>query len=130
MKTLSIKGSVFSGKGQGTEFIELPWVEKQITEKLGFTPHHGTLNLKLVKRDLKQRTLLQKARAIEISPAKGFSRGRCFKANLADNLKCAVVIPEIPNYPRDIIEVVAPTNLRKELQLKDGDSVEVKILLR
>ncbi len=129
MKTLHIKGIVFSGKGEGARFIELPWVKKQIVEKLGFTPHPGTLNVKLTKEELRHRTLLEKAEAIEISPAKGFSRGRCFKANLMDKLECAIVIPEILNYPENVIEVIAPTNLREILQLRDGDSVEVKILM-
>jgi riboflavin kinase len=129
LKTLCIKGIVFSGKGEGARFIELPWVKKQITEKLGFAPHSGTLNVKLTEDEVKNRTLLEKAEAIEILPAKGLSRGRCFKANFMDNLKCAVVIPEVPNYPRDIVEVIAPTNLRKKLKLRDGDSVEVKILI-
>ncbi|MDH5746810.1 MAG: CTP-dependent riboflavin kinase [Candidatus Bathyarchaeota archaeon] len=129
MKTLCIKGMVFSGKGEGAKFIELPWVRKQITEKLGFTPHPGTLNIKLTRESLKLRTLLGKTGAIEISPAAGFHRGRCFKAYLINNLKCAVVIPETPNYPRDIIELIAPINLREKLQLRDGDYVQVKILL-
>lgn len=120
---------VFSGKGEGAEFIKLPWVEKQITEKLGFTPHPGTLNIKLARESLKLRTLLEKAEAIEISPAAGFHRGRCFKAYLMNNLKCAVVIPEIPNYLKNTIELVAPISLREKLQLRDGDYVEVKILL-
>jgi riboflavin kinase len=120
---------VFSGKGEGAKFIKLPWVRKQITEKLGFTPHPGTLNIKLTRESLKLRTLLGKTGAIEISPAAGFHRGRCFKAYLINNLKCAVVIPETPNYPRDIIELIAPINLREKLQLRDGDCVEVKILL-
>jgi len=120
---------VFSGKGEGAKFIKLPWVKKQITEKLGFTPHPGTLNIKLTRESLKLRTLLGKTGAIEISPAAGFHRGRCFKAYLINNLKCAVVIPETPDYPRDIIELIAPINLREKLQLRDGDYVEVKILL-
>ena len=129
MKILRIKGIVFSGKGEGAKFIELPWVKKQITEKLGFAPYHGTLNIELTKEEFEKRALLEKAQAIEISPAKGFSRGRCFKANLMDKLECAIVIPEIPNYPENLIEVIAPTNLREKLQLRDGDSVEVKILM-
>lgn len=129
MKTLHIKGTVFSGKGEGTKLIRLPWVKKQITEKLGFTPHPGTLNIKLIKESLKLRTLLEKAGAVEISPAVGFHRGRCFKAYLMNNLRCAVVIPETPDYPKDIIELVAPIDLREKLQLIDGDYVEVKILL-
>ncbi len=129
MKTLRIKGTVFSGKGEGARFIELPWVKRQIVEKLGFTPYRGTLNLKLSKEEFEHRTLLEKAEAIEILPVKGFSRGRCFKANVMDKLECAIVIPEIPNYPENVIEVIAPTNLREKLQLRDGDSVEVKILM-
>jgi len=120
---------VLSGKGEGAKFIKLPWVKKQITEKLGFTPHPGTLNIKLTRESLKLRTLLGKTGAIEISPAAGFHRGRCFKAYLINNLKCAVVFPETPDYPRDVIELIAPINLREKLQLRDGDYVEVKILL-
>ena len=129
MKTLRIKGIVFSGKGEAVKFVELPWVKKQIVEKLGFTPHSGTLNLKLDKEELRHRYLLEKAEAIEISAIKGFSRGRCFKAMLVNNMECVIVIPEIPNYPENVIEVIAPTNLREKLKLKDGDYVEIEILL-
>ena len=128
LKILRIKGIVFSGKGEGAKFIELPWVKKQITEKLGFAPYHGTLNIELTKEEFEKRALLEKVQAIEISPVKGFSRGRCFKANLLDKLECAIVIPEIPDYPGNVIEVIAAKNLRGTLQLRDGDSVEVKIL--
>jgi len=129
LKTLCIKGIVFSGKGEGAKFIELPWVKKQITEKLGFTPYRGTLNIELTKEEFEKRASLEKAQAIEISPVKGFDRGRCFKANLMDKLECAIVIPEIPDYPENVIEVIAATNVREKLQLRDGDSVEVKILM-
>jgi riboflavin kinase len=129
LKTLCIKGIVFSGKGEGAKFIELPWVKKQIVEKLGFTPYRGTLNIELAKEEFEKRALLEKAESIEISPVKGFSRGKCFKANLMDKLECVIVIPKIPNYPENVIEVIAPTNVREILQLRDGDSVEVKILM-
>ena len=130
MKALLIKGIVFSGRGEGTKFIKLPWVKKQITEKLGFTPHPGTLNIRLTGESLRLRTSLEKKEAIEISPATGFHRGKCFRAYLFNNVKCAVVIPETPDYPRDAIEVIAPINLRERLQLRDGDCAKVKILLR
>ncbi len=129
MKTLRIKGIIFSGKGEAARFIELPWVKRQIVEKLGFTPYRGTLNIELTKEEFEKRALLEKAQTIEISPVKGFSRGKCFKANVMDKLECAIVIPEVPNYPENVIEVIAPTNLREKLKLRDGDSVEVKILM-
>jgi riboflavin kinase len=45
-------------------------------------------------------------------------------------VKCAIVIPDVPNYPEDVLEIVAPVNLREKLQLKDGDHVEIEVTLR
>jgi len=100
-----------------------------MTEKLGFIPHSGTLNVKLTEGCPKLKNLLERAKAIEITPAKGFCRGRCFRACLMDKVECAIVIPEIADYPQDILEVIASINLREKLQLEDGDTVEVRILL-
>lgn len=130
MKTLCVKGKVFSGRGEGAEFIKLPWVRKQIKEKLGFIPHPGTLNIKLAEDSIRRKKSLKEAESIEISPVMGFCRGRFCKAYLVDNLECAIVVPEVKNYPEDIIELIASINLRKKLQLEDGNIVEVKILLK
>lgn len=129
MEILCIEGKVFSGKGEGAKFVNLPWVRKQIVEKLGFEPFPGTLNVRLAKDYTNIKKSLKRAKPIEISPRKNFCRGLCFEAILLDNLKCAVVIPEVAGYPRDIIEILAPINLREKFQLKDGDSVRVKIII-
>ena len=128
MKSFLVKGRVFSGKSEAARFTELPWVKRQITEELGFTPYSGTLNVKLTEDCLKLRSLLKRVKVIEITPATSFCRGRCFKAYLMD-AECAIVIPEIANYPSDVIEVIAPMNLREKFQLQDGDTVEIKISL-
>jgi len=128
LKSFLVKGKVFSGKSEAARFTELPWVKKQITEKLGFTPYSGTLNVKLTEDCVKLRSLLKRARGIEITPATSFCRGRCFKACLMD-VECAIVIPEIADYPSDVIEVIAPVNLREKLQLEDGDAIEIEISL-
>jgi riboflavin kinase len=127
-KEACIKGKVFSGKDEGKKFITLPWVKKQIVKKTGFTPYPGTLNIKLTEDYVKLK-LLKKVKPTEISPATGFCRGRCFKAYLMDEFECAIVIPEIADYPSDVLEIIAPVNLRKKLNLKDGDVVTVKIRL-
>jgi len=129
LKTLLLKGEVFSGKGEGAEFIKLPWVRKQIKEKLGFTPYLGTLNIRLTERSVILKNLLKNAQGIEITPAEGFHRGVCFKAYLM-GLECAVVIPEVQDYPENTLEVVAPTKLREHLKLKDGSIIEIKVLLK
>jgi riboflavin kinase len=127
LKTLSVRGKVFSGGGEGAKFIEIPWVRKQIAEKLGFIPYPGTLNIKLIE-GIANLKLLKRAKAIEILPAEGFCRGRCFNAYFMDTLKCAIVTPEIDNYPEDILEVIAPINVREKFKLKDGDMVNVQIM--
>jgi riboflavin kinase len=126
---LRVKGEVFSGSGEGAKFIQLPWVKKQITEKLGFIPYPGTLNIKTPEGIREFKKLLKKKKVIEITPIEGFCRGRCFNAILMDNLKCAVIVPEIPNYTEDTIEIIAQVNLREKFKLKDGDIIEVKIAI-
>jgi riboflavin kinase len=126
LRTLRFSGRVFSGKSEGAEFINLSWARKQMEEKLGFTPYPGTLNIRLDEKSTKMRKALMNARGTEIMPAPGFSRGRVFNASIT-NVKCAIVIPEVPGYPEDVFEVVSSTNLREKLHLADGSSVEVRV---
>jgi len=128
-RKLRVKGKVCSGSGEGTKFVKLPWVKRQINEKLGFVPYPGTLNIKLSEGNISLKKLLRKAKPIEISPATGFCRGRCFQAYFMDNLECAIVIPEIRNYPEDTIEVIAPINLREKFRLQDDDVVKINIMV-
>jgi riboflavin kinase len=124
---LRVTGKIFSGSREGSKFIEIPWVKEQIAHKLGFVPYPGTLNLKLAE-GIANFELLKNAKAIEILPPKGFCRGRCFNACFMGALKCAVVVPEVENYPEDVLEVIAPINLREKFGLKDGDLVYLEIL--
>ncbi|MCJ7422930.1 CTP-dependent riboflavin kinase [Candidatus Bathyarchaeota archaeon] len=125
-----VKGMVFSGKGEGAKFVKLSWVKEQLEEKLGFTPYPGTLNIRLSETDcVKYRGILRNAKPLEILPAEGFNLGSCFKACLTLDLECAVVIPEVANYPKNIMEIIASVNLRKTLHLRDGDTIEVRMIL-
>ena len=126
MKTLCVKGEIFSGRGEGAKFMELAWVKKQMEEKLGFTLFPGTLNVKLTTNSVKMGKLLKKRAGVEILPASGYCRGRLFKAKL-NGVECAVIVPEVVGYPENIVEVVAPVNLREKLCLLDGSPVEVEV---
>lgn len=129
LKIIYIRGKVASGRGEGTKFIRLPWVTRQIREKLGFIPYPGTLNIKLNHGNIPFKEVLKGENSVEILPAEGFCRGRCFNAYLMDAVKCAVVVPEVLDYPDETIEIIAPVSLREKLGLKDGDPIEVKIML-
>lgn len=125
-----LEGKIFSGSGEGAKFIGLPWVKRQITEKLGFAPYNGTLNIRLDEKGvLIKRRILRKAKAIEIIPQEGFCQGKLFRAVFMDKLECAIVIPEVEGYPENVIEIIAPINLREKFQLKDDDVIKIKILV-
>jgi riboflavin kinase len=128
LKKIKLSGKVFSGQGRGEKFLELPWVKRQIKAKLGFTPYNGTLNIKLSEESAKRRKLLEKAASVKICPPKGFCSGTVFKASIGA-LECAIVIPEVAGYPEDVLEIIAPANLREKLQLEDGDEITVTVNL-
>ncbi len=119
-----LRGTVFSGNGEGQKFIDLPWVKQQIEEKLGFTPYSGTLNIRLTKDSMEQKKLLENAEHLEVCPEEGYCTGKLVKAQIA-SLHCAIIIPEVPKYPSDVLEVIAPIYLRGRLNLIDGSEVAV-----
>jgi riboflavin kinase len=123
---IAFKGTVFSGNGEGRKFIELPWVKQQIQEKLGFTPYAGTLNIRLAKDSVGQKKLLEKAKGIEVYPERGYYPGLLIKANMGI-LECAIVIPQVPNYPINVLEIIAPVYLREHLKISDGGEVTVTV---
>jgi riboflavin kinase, archaea type len=123
---LFFEGTVFSGKGQGRRFVALPWVISQVETKLGFSPYHGTLNLRLTGQELEKRKLLDPKQGITIAPEQGFLPGTLYRACIS-GLECAVVVPDIPDYPVDVLEIISPIYLRGKLGLIDGRKVTVSV---
>jgi riboflavin kinase len=128
LKKIELTGRVFSGKGEGRKFLELQWVKQQIEEKTGFNPYGGTLNLRLSREDAEKRNVLEKSAVMKICPPEGYCSGLAFKASI-DTQECAIVIPLTKDYPKDVLEVVASTNLRDRLHLRDDDEVTVSVFL-
>jgi CTP-dependent riboflavin kinase len=126
LPTLVFYGTVFSGRGEGKKFLSLPWVSRQIKEKAGFKPYLGTLNLRLTGETAKLKKHLQKAHPIPIDPAEGYCPGFVIKAKIGVSA-VAIVVPEVPNYPEDVLEVVAPFCLREKEKLVDGSAVAVEV---
>lgn len=128
MKAILVKGRVFSGLGKGSEFLKLPWVRRQIEEKLGFKPYPGTLNIK-IDEPSPLRDNPELADWVEITPEPGYCPGKCIKCYI-NEIECAIVMPEIAGYPADVLEVMAPINLREKLGLRDGDLLTVVVPLK
>ena len=128
MSKAKLFGRVISGKGEGRKYLEISWVKKQITEKLGFAPFPGTLNLQLNSESISIRKKLNERTTIGVCHSKGYCVGLLFKASIA-GLSCGVVVPQVENYRENLLEIVASINLRQDLRLHDGDSVEIDVQL-
>jgi riboflavin kinase len=130
MKTATVTGVLFTGEGKASQFVEIPWARSQIEEKLGFKPYAGTLNISLSKEEANRlRQILRKSKGITIVPPAGFHSATCFHTTIMRRARGAIVTPHAPNYPPNVLEIVAPVNLREALALKDGDHVELTITL-
>ncbi len=126
MPIITIEGTVFSGKGRGKKFVELTWFKRQVEEKLGFSTYLGTLNLRLLDKEVEKRELLETKGSLTVEPQTGYYSGLLFRATI-EGLECAVVIPIMPNYPKDVLEVISPVYLRGRFKLIDGNLVTVSI---
>ncbi len=126
LNKITFEGTLITGEGNGKKYLMLLWVKQQIEQKLGYTPYLGTLNLELTKKSAERRKLLTREKAIAICPAEGYCTGSLFKASIR-GLGCAVVVPEVKGYPENMLEVIAPVNIRETLKLKDGDAVTVSV---
>ena len=133
--SVTIEGIVFTGLGEGAYYISKEYYRSQFVEKLGFDPYPGTLNLKITTDyDLKTRTELEAYPAIEIQGFKNedrtFGTVKCYSAIISNKVKGAVIFALRSHYDKSVLEIVSPVNLRKHLNLKDGQKVKVEILPR
>ena len=82
----------------------------------------------LSEESVKRKKLLEKAHPIKVFPADGYCSGTLIKAFIG-KLECAIVIPEVAGYPKGVLEIIAPVNLRETLQLEDGGEVTATVNL-
>ena len=124
-----LAGKVITGLGEGKYYISLEGYRKQFEEKLGFNPYPGTLNVKLDKPSIELRKRINGTVRISgfTSENRTFGSGSCFNIMIKD-IRGAVIVPERTHYPEDIIEIIAPVNLRDYLDVKDGSIVEVEVI--
>lgn len=131
-KDLVISGKIISGAGEGAYFSQIDWVQQQCKEKLGFKPYPGTLNLEMAPDDLPLIASLDQKKGVElISPDPKFCNAKAFPVELGE-IKGAIIIPEekVRIHAKNIIEVLAPLNIKASLNVKDGDTVNILLFER
>jgi riboflavin kinase len=122
MTEIILKGTVAAGVGGGKDYLDGQPVKQAIEAVVGFKPFSGTLNVRLSEESALKRLELHQDKEDGIRPQVGSFPGALIKARIGP-FDCAIIHPEDPGYPEDIIEVIAPVNLREKLNLSDGSQV-------
>jgi CTP-dependent riboflavin kinase len=122
-----LTGKIVSGVGQGAFFTRLDWFQEQCREKLGFKPYPGTLNIEISKDQIPEVEVLENEKGPEfIPPDTAFCSGRAFPVSIA-GVRGAIIMPaaEVRVHGKNIVEVIAPINLKEKLGAADGDTISL-----
>ncbi len=130
---ISIRGKVVKGCGKGKHFMSIDEYKKQFSKLFGIEPFEGTLNVKVEK---KYEPVIKVLKLLDMKTIKGFKKdGKRFgdvkfiDAVINEKVFGGVIFPKKSRYGDDIIEIVSPVNLREFFELKNGDKIEVKIVV-
>ncbi len=117
------KGRIFSGKRVATTRV------KQNLEvykrESGMDLVLGTLNIQLTE-DFEVPKNSVYIPSEEVKPIKK-KRGVTLVPARIQGEKAVIMVPERPIYEKNIVEIMAPFNIREKFRLKDGDEIEVII---
>jgi riboflavin kinase len=124
-------GRIVSGMKEGTYYTSREGYIKQFQKKLGFIPYPGTLNLEINPVEKNKLRFLKQEEGIEISAFetdnRSFGGVKCFHACI--NKHNTILIFPLRGHYSNILEFIAPENLREHLELKDGDSVAIVVTI-
>ncbi|UWG49454.1 CTP-dependent Riboflavin kinase [Halalkaliarchaeum sp. AArc-CO] len=141
-RSLTLRGQVISGMGEGRHYISLPGYMEQFRERLGYEPFPGTLNVELDEESARSRAGLRSIDGVAIDgwedEERTFGPATCYPASVrrsnegrtdgARSVDLAhVIVPERTHHDEENLELIAPDKLRTELDLEDGNRVTVEI---
>jgi riboflavin kinase, archaea type len=124
---MNFKGILVSGTGKGTYFMSQKIYQDQIKENLGFTPFEGTLNIQIKKYDVEKIGKIPEDELGIIRGEKGFGDVKFIEAKLNNEINGAILFPLKTHHKKNILEFIAPKNLRKSLKIQDGDFLTLNI---
>lgn len=126
---LSFSGIVSSGLGEGRYYLSQPGYVVQFTERLGYAPYPGTLNVRVGSEALRKIAIVREWSGIRIdgftTAGRSFGGATCFPARMNGHT-CHLIHPDRSHY-KEVVEFVAAVCLRETLPVKDDDGVEVTV---
>ncbi|MSQ18462.1 MAG: DUF120 domain-containing protein [Betaproteobacteria bacterium] len=124
---MMITGRIVTGRGKAAGFTQLDWVRRQAIALAGIDPYPGTVNIQIT--DDSSLASWAALRAVPSSvltpPSAAFCSARCIPVRI-DGLAAAAIVPDVPGYAMDTIEVIASVHVREALALADGHAVSLE----
>jgi len=126
----TLTGTLVTGQGLGAKFTSLAWFREGCIDAFGIDPYPGTLNLELTRAvELKRWDARLAQPCLRLTPPDaGACDALAVAVEIAGRLPGAIVVPQVPGYPKNQIELIAAVALREHLGLVDGYPVRVEPL--
>jgi len=126
-----IEGHIVTGLGEGAYYVDV--YSAKLKAALGFKPYLGTLNVKVVEEG--SRKAVGRMKNTPPLVLSGFSyKGRtfgdviCYRVKINDEIEGAIVIAQRTHHHDDILEIVAPVDIRDALNLDEESKVSLKVI--
>ncbi len=151
-KSITFKGKIVSGSGEGSYYMSLDGYKNQFKQKLGYEPYPGTLNVKLDKFYTNIKNEIRNLPALYIHGFKDENRTygwvKCYPSLLFSNgpqeeyiekghdikeidpfsgIKSSIILLERTHHDNSLIEIISPFSIKDSTKLKNGDTVTIKI---
>ena len=124
---MEITGIVTTGLGKAAYFLGQDFYKDQFSERLGFTPFPGTLNLIVEEENLEDIRLMKNTCKNLIKPDQGFGAVRYIQAHLNHDIDGAIVFPDKTTHDENYLEFISKDKLRDKYNFKDGDEILITI---
>lgn len=131
---IHFNGILVSGMGEGKYYMSLEGYRKQFKKKIGYIPFPGTLNIRIFDPlSLENREKIERFGYQFID---GFSDSertygwvKCYSAIMNDNvdIQSDLLILERTHHDKNMLEIIAPVNIKQLMGLKNGDNVKVTL---
>lgn len=113
---MSIMGTVVSGIGEGTVYMKK--YARYFQEKFG-DMYPGTLNVRVDEEPKLENAITLVPGEMDLYPV------NCYRIKI-NNTDALLVVPQVTEHPKTILEIASPLDLRETLGLEDGDVVEIE----
>jgi riboflavin kinase len=133
---IELKGVVADGIGEGSYFVSLDGYQEQFAEKIGYKPFPGTLNIELEPESTQLNSRLKRFDSILIESwtnekNQTFGPVYCHSGILrtegSEYEPVHIIKPEHSRYGNEIVELIAPEELRETLELDTGHRVMISV---